>query len=981
LRVGSAVGVLVLLAQGLAMMPANALPDASMAWTQRDLSLKVYEGTSNSQSLDLTISGTVTAPGVTIDGNLRDVATVDVSAPTITSAGHATVTMTINLPAQSKDSYVGNIQLTDNGRRLPQPLHVAVQTAHWDATTIPADQSTPSPDRVGDWLGQPVVVDQLMVGTPDGLADPDSVIRKIAAQYGGQITGSLPGYGLYELRIPGATVDSLNSIRDAIAARPDVDMATHTMMATEATYTDDSVWKPSPGQNTAQNWNLQQIDAPGAWDESTGAGISVGIIDGGFYTNHEDIKPNIQSLTVLSSGSEKNHGTHVAGTACGTGNNGKGIVGVAFNCRLILDELDLTTGPTKSGSAIDRVMKSLDDMGKKAPRVVNASLGWATQFDCTKALPTDDQANQYNEYMAYRKKILPVLRKYSSTLWVFSAGNEEVPAQCAAIGGLGDTQGLDNVVTVAASTKSDSPTQAHYSNYGAGVTVAAPGGETSQDRTKIIDGVYSSWSQECTWVNLFNLCPSTYDYDSGTSMAAPHVTGTAALAFGANGALLPGDVKRCLIAGAAAGGKQIAGQSYSIINAKNTVGCALGKLGDGPLTNVARIIPGSGASFALKKDGTVWAWGTNYSGELGNGTTDNTPKPKPVVGLSGVADVAAGAGDTYALKKDGSLWAWGANDRGQLGNGTSTSSSTPIQVPGLPPIVSVSAQGGSAYAVGNDGSVWTWGNNFLGVLGNGTTNNALSPVRLAVPEVARTVYAGLYTAYVLTDRGTVWSWGDNGEGQLGNGTTTASHVPVQVAGLSGATRLVMGGSTIYAIMPDQTLKVWGEGDGGGLGNGALLNSSVPVTVPNVSPVSQVASTPGYAFARLDTGTVLGWGNGWDGALGNGSTSNTATPTAVSGISSAIGIATCGRSSFALMSDGTVRAWGMGALGAMGNGTMTESNPTPVTVNGLTGVVSIVAGSDAAYAIRSDGSVWSWGANWAGQLGRQTTGSSATPAPM
>jgi alpha-tubulin suppressor-like RCC1 family protein len=437
--------------------------------------------------------------------------------------------------------------------------------------------------------------------------------------------------------------------------------------------------------------------------------------------------------------------------------------------------------------------------------------------------------------------------------------------------------------------------------------------------------------------------------------------------------LTPADVKQCLVDGAAVGGKQIAGQPYSIINAKNTVDCALGNLSQQQtLTNVQTIAAGQSGTYALKKDGTVWAWGKNYSGELGNGTTDSSSIPIQVAGLSGVSAIAADAGNAYALKKDGSVWAWGANDRGQLGVGNTVSSTTPVRVSGLPAIASVATRGGAAYAVGTDGSAWAWGNNWLGQAGIGAAESASRPVRLAITEAVESIHPGGYTGYALTTRGTVWSWGDNGAGQLGNGTTTPSNTPVQVSDLSGVIRLfATAGSVVYALMPDQSLKVWGEGSDGALGNGTRGNSSVPIDVPGVSHVSQVAADPGHTFARLDTGVVLAWGNGWNGALGTGSTDNTATPTPVSNIDTAIGVATAGRTSWALLANGTVRAWGMGVFGGMGNGATAESNPTPVTVSGLSGVVSLVAGSDAAYAIKADGSVWSWGSNSREQLGRLT----------
>jgi Regulator of chromosome condensation (RCC1) repeat/Carboxypeptidase regulatory-like domain len=129
----------------------------------------------------------------------------------------------------------------------------------------------------------------------------------------------------------------------------------------------------------------------------------------------------------------------------------------------------------------------------------------------------------------------------------------------------------------------------------------------------------------------------------------------------------------------------------------------------------------------LKGDGTVWAWGSNSNGQLGNGTTTDSSTPVQVSGLSGVTAVAAGSAHAIALKGDGTVWAWGSNSNGQLGNGTTTDSSTPVQVSGLSGVTAVAA--GSAYTIAlkGDGTVWAWGSNSNGQLGNGTTDS-LSPV-------------------------------------------------------------------------------------------------------------------------------------------------------------------------------------------------------------------------------------------------------------
>ena len=138
-------------------------------------------------------------------------------------------------------------------------------------------------------------------------------------------------------------------------------------------------------------------------------------------------------------------------------------------------------------------------------------------------------------------------------------------------------------------------------------------------------------------------------------------------------------------------------------------------------------------SLALKNDGTVWAWGSNINGQLGNGTNTNSNVPVQVSGLSGITAIAGGHNGSFslALKNNGTVWAWGDNSTGQLGNGTTTNSNVPVQVNGLTGVVGIAGGGWHALAVKSDGTVWAWGNNIYGQLGNGTTYDSYIPVQVS----------------------------------------------------------------------------------------------------------------------------------------------------------------------------------------------------------------------------------------------------------
>jgi len=185
-------------------------------------------------------------------------------------------------------------------------------------------------------------------------------------------------------------------------------------------------------------------------------------------------------------------------------------------------------------------------------------------------------------------------------------------------------------------------------------------------------------------------------------------------------------------------------------------------------------------SLALRADGTVWAWGWNDQGQLGDGTDTDRHTPVRVRGLTDVVAVAAGRAHSLALRADGTVWAWGSNEDGELGDGTDTDRHTPVKVPGLSDVVAVAARDWHSLALRADGTVWAWGNNRFGQLGDGTDTDRHTPVKVPGLTDVVAVAAGEYHSLALRADGTVWAWGRNGYGQLGDGTTTHRHTPVKV---------------------------------------------------------------------------------------------------------------------------------------------------------------------------------------------------------
>jgi len=235
----------------------------------------------------------------------------------------------------------------------------------------------------------------------------------------------------------------------------------------------------------------------------------------------------------------------------------------------------------------------------------------------------------------------------------------------------------------------------------------------------------------------------------------------------------------------------------------------------------------------------------------------------------------------------------------------------------------------------------------------------------------------------LLDDGTVWAWGKGDSGQLGDGTGADSPVPVQAQGLTGVTAIACGGYYSLAVGSGGTVWTWGDNSAGQLGRVTAdllpLTPGQVVDINNVA-ITNVASIAGGDFHTITAksdGTVWAWGGNYYGQLGvnPATTPNNMSinPVQVTGLSGIVTVAAGSNHSIVAGSDGTVWTWGSNAQGQLGIGPSTPSSFTPVVVNGLPAVATVAAGSYHSVVAGSDGSVWAWGRNNAGQLGNGSTG--------
>ncbi|MCL1874887.1 MAG: InlB B-repeat-containing protein [Synergistaceae bacterium] len=359
------------------------------------------------------------------------------------------------------------------------------------------------------------------------------------------------------------------------------------------------------------------------------------------------------------------------------------------------------------------------------------------------------------------------------------------------------------------------------------------------------------------------------------------------------------------------------------------------------VSSLSAVATGEYHSIALKTDGSLWAWGLNSQGQLGDGTYANRNTPVRVGTENNWSAVAAGLNYTVALKTDGSLWAWGENIYGQLGNVTYTNRNTPLRVGTDNDWSAVVAINSHTIALKTDGSLWAWGSNYYGQLGDGTTTNRSVPVRVGNENNWIALSAGAHHSVGIKADGSLWAWGYNNYNQLGDGTYVNRNAPVRVGTANDWTAIESGWYHNIALKTDGSLWTWGFNYFGQLGDGTFVNRSVPIRIGADNDWAILSSGYHHTIVIKNDGSLWAWGRNDYSQFGEGITASRNTPVRIGvennwaevksggyGYNDGTGLTV--HHSIALKTDGSLWAWGSNSYGQLGDGANTQRN-APVRI--------------------------------------------------
>lgn len=329
----------------------------------------------------------------------------------------------------------------------------------------------------------------------------------------------------------------------------------------------------------------------------------------------------------------------------------------------------------------------------------------------------------------------------------------------------------------------------------------------------------------------------------------------------------------------------------------------------------------------------------------------------------------------------GELYAWGYNQDGVLGLGDTVKRSSPVQVGALTDWSKVTANFG-CFGIKSDGTLWAWGSGANGELGLGNTVKRSSPVQVGALTDWYEAGGGVSFCVSTKKDNTLWSWGRNQYGQLGLGDTYNNRSsPVQVGALTNWKTPSGGEGFAVCIKTDGTLWSWGRNSSGMLGQNDTISRSSPVQVGALTDWSKISTAEQVCIAIKSNGALWAWGYGAQGQLGQNNIITHSSPVQIGSATDWYSASVGGKGGVvAVKTNGTIWTWGRGASGRLGlNDTANRSSPTQV--GALTNWSSASMAYNFCAAIKTDGSLWAWGYNTYGALGLGDTVSRSSPVQV
>lgn len=555
-------------------------------------------------------------------------------------------------------------------------------------------------------------------------------------------------------------------------------------------------------------------------------------------------------------------------------------------------------------------------------------------------------------------------------LFVCAAGNQkcnidEQPIYPAAYG-------LPNTITVTSVNADDG--LSYFSNYGEKVDIAALGRNVQS-----------------------TLPGGQYGQNTGTSMAAAFVSYGAAEVLASNLELTPIAIKERLVNSA---DKLSTLQGYVKEAARLNVNDAIADLHKTVIVPIdakddftvdgysdtrenwqlfcsndnLAVETCANVTFVLKADGSVWSWGNNSNGLLGNGTYTNSNIPMKINGLSNITCISANNNACMARKSDGSVWWWGVN-------GTNTAP-VPTQVTGLT-ATDISTGYDHFMVLDANNNVWTWGSNIDGQLG--CSGSSLVPTCVGISNIVQ-ISAGYHFSMALNTSGQLSVWGLNNYGQLGTGDITNYTTPQQTSAIF---QKISAGFYHSAGIRNGQLYTWGKHTEGALGLGTS-NGNIEIvgtdrivktpTATSLLDMKDVSSGYNYTLVLKNEGQVYSSGDGSYGKLGNNQTENIMNFTLISSMTSIDKISAGYQHSAACGEDGKTYTWGYNNYGQLGDGS-TMQREVPVRVSKLSNIQKIDSGYSHNLALDNSGKLWSWGYNNRGQVGIGSADNQSIPVKL